>query len=64
MNIERAVIEDPEARIKAAILKQVTPPLQRIQNFHDGLTSLYPPTSSGAATPSNIIKPWFSFFLS
>jgi hypothetical protein len=39
INIERAVIEDPEARIKAAILKQVIPPLQRIQNFHDGLPS-------------------------
>jgi hypothetical protein len=30
---------DPEAAIKAAILKQVIPPLQKIQNFHDGLPS-------------------------
>lgn len=30
---------DPEAEIKAAILKQVIPPLQQIQNFHDGLPS-------------------------
>ncbi len=30
---------DPQAEIKAAILKQVMPPLQNIQNFHDGLPS-------------------------
>jgi hypothetical protein len=30
---------DPETEIKAAILKQVIPPLQKIQNFHDGLPS-------------------------
>jgi hypothetical protein len=30
---------DPEAAIKAAMLKQVIPPLQQIQNFHDGLPS-------------------------
>jgi hypothetical protein len=30
---------DPEAEIKAAILKQVIPPLQQVQNFHDGLPS-------------------------
>jgi hypothetical protein len=30
---------DPEAEIRAAILKQVIPPLQKVQNFHDGLPS-------------------------
>jgi hypothetical protein len=30
---------DPEAEIKAAMLKQVIQPLQQIQNFHDGLPS-------------------------
>jgi hypothetical protein len=44
MNIEQAVIPsllpfDPETEIKAAILQQIIPPLQRIQNFHDGLPS-------------------------
>jgi hypothetical protein len=44
MNIEQAVIQsllpfDPETEIKAAILQQIIPPLQRIQNFHDGLPS-------------------------
>jgi hypothetical protein len=44
MNIEQAVIQslmpfDPETAIKAAILQQIIPPLQRIQNFHDGLPS-------------------------
>jgi hypothetical protein len=38
MNLEQAVIE-PEAEIKTAILNQIIPPLQRIQNFHDGLPS-------------------------
>jgi hypothetical protein len=38
MNLEQAVI-DPEAEIKTAILNQIIPPLQRIQNFHDGLPS-------------------------
>jgi hypothetical protein len=30
---------DPEAEIRTAILKQVIPPLQKVQNFHDGLPS-------------------------
>jgi hypothetical protein len=30
---------DPEAQIKAEILKQLIPPLQQIQNFHYGLPS-------------------------
>ena len=30
---------DPEAEIKAEILEQIIPPLQQIQNFHDGLPS-------------------------
>jgi hypothetical protein len=34
----------PETEVKAAILKQIIPPLQRIQNFHDGLPSAVYPT--------------------
>jgi hypothetical protein len=30
---------EPEAEIKAAIRQQIIPPLQHIQNFHDGLPS-------------------------
>jgi hypothetical protein len=30
---------EPEAEVKAAVLKQVIPVLQQIQNFHDGLPS-------------------------